>query len=223
MKWLKLAFNTNSYNHADAAVECALDCCVPYYSDGIITQIFVQSDACRLAIDCNGKHHNISQWNCESMAELELQAMLNGCLSGLSEGEEAAIKAVAESVLSKKLAEVEKKAKELADENVTLSKDLREKTTQLSGMKLLAEDAYTQHMSLGPDNAEAWNAARRALAILAAGASSTLVMDPDADVDSSPELGGVFDNFSINQPSKRDKMFGHQPVKVFAYAKKEYK
>lgn len=205
MKWIKLAFSSSTSGHA--AVECALDHCVPYYDNGIITQIFVQSDACRLAIDYDGKRHTISRWNCESMAELELQAMLNGCLSGLSDGEEAAIKAVAESMLSKRLAEVEKEAKELADENVTLSRDLGQKINQVSGMKLLAEDAYKQHMSLGPDSPEAWNAARRALAILAAGASGTMVLDPDANVCGYDDQARLIDSTQVWMPDKQYSMF----------------
>lgn len=122
MKWIKLAYgNASSKN---ACIECALDSCVPYYVDGVIAQVFVQSDACRLAVDGSGMRHEIDTWQCRSMAEFELQAMLCGCLSGLTDKEEAAIKDAVESLMARKVDELEKKVRDLEDEIVTLTDKL---------------------------------------------------------------------------------------------------
>ena len=155
----------------NTCIECTLDSCAPYYVDGVIVEVFVQSESYRLAVDGSGMRHNIGQWQCRSMAEFELQAMLCGCLSGLTDKEEAAIKEAAESLMAKKVDELEKKVRDLEDEIVTLTDKLVQSNNELAGMKIIARRAYVNSYHITGDarndHNAAWEKARNVLESLA--------------------------------------------------------
>lgn len=193
MKWLKIAYSNSMKKNTSIGVP--LSSCVLYFDadfGGKISQVFVNDMACRLLIDKDGRLHHIADWECESIEELELQAMLNGCLFGLDDKDRVLMRAAADSMMARKLAKADAKAKALAEENTALTVRLGAAMDELRTFWDMASHAYKSFCrhgidvsSLPDDSKQAWQDTRSALAALANA-------DEKADRFSYWELGSTF-------------------------------
>lgn len=175
MKWLKIAYSDSMKKNASMGVP--LSSCVLYFDadyGGKISQVFVNSLACRLLIDKDGESRAIADWGCESFEEFELQAMLNGCLFGIDDKDRALLRAAADSMLARKLADAEAKVKALAEENIQLTGRISHTMDELRTFWNMALHVYESFCRQGidvgcltDDGKRAWQNTRSALAVLA--------------------------------------------------------
>lgn len=174
MKWLKIAYSDDTKKSASIGVP--LSSCVFLFDadlNGKISQAFVHDMPCRLLVDKDGQRHQIADWGCESLEELELQALLNGCLFGIDDKDKALWRAVADSMMARKLAAAEAEAKAHAAENRRLKDNavnLHDELQAFWNMALHAYKAFCHH-AVSPNMPDAdkaaWQDTRAALATLA--------------------------------------------------------
>ena len=140
-KWIKLRMSQNGQK-VDYSVQ--LSACIFRFDDGQIERVYVNGTPCIEIVDGSGHTHSIDSWNCESLEEFELQAMLNNCIFGLSEAEEGAVKAALDGLLVKQLKKAKEKICELLNDNDKLKRDVDRKRECLHEIE---DDAYNLFMS----------------------------------------------------------------------------
>lgn len=145
-KWIKLRLSQNSQK-IDYAVQ--LSACTFRFEDGQIERIYVNGAPCMELVDGSDHAHDFTDWNCESLEEFELQAMLNNCIFGLSEVEEGAVKDALDGVLMKLLKAAKEKIRELSNDNCQLRLDVDRKKEILSDFENEVYDLYMTYWKTG--------------------------------------------------------------------------
>ena len=129
-KWLKFRLTGSCYRENDSTLDYVvqLAACVFKSRDGIIVGAEVGDKSFDRIVDNTGMVYNIFEWDCKSLEEFELQAMMNGCLFGLKEHEESAIKEALNGLLVKQLREAKEKIWSLENvcNKLRLAKEVKE-------------------------------------------------------------------------------------------------
>lgn len=184
-KWLKFRLNGACCSENDSALDYVvqLAACVFKSRDGIIDGVVVGDKNFDKVVDNTGMVYNIFDWNCESLEEFELQAMMNGCLFGLKEGEENATKEALNGLLAKQLREAREKIRSLENvcNKMRLAKDVKEDA--LCHLEDELHDILVAHIYDDATKPESWER-------LVEDISNAIGLEPDEVIEDLDDAAG---------------------------------
>lgn len=152
-----LTLNCGAGNIYETLIVPLSRCCMATDDGNVISKIVVNGNVYIYVIDKDGRSLNIADWQATSFAEFELQAMLNGCLSGLSDAEEAMTKKLATSLLAKQLAQAKADLAKMQSSYDNLLQTNTRRTNAIVSMSERLKDVIDEHwFTDDPKDPESW-------------------------------------------------------------------